>query len=658
MADLRAFENTLIYGCDYNPEQWPESVWQEDMALMKRAGVNLVSIAIFGWARLEPEEGVYEFAWLDRIMDMLHQHGIKANLATATASPPAWFALKYPESLPVDKNGVRLGVGSRQQYSPASPIYREKASQLVRQLALRYKNHSALAMWHINNEYGCHIFESFSEETVCAFRNWLHHKYATLDALNEAWGTAFWSQTYYEWAEIQAPAAMPTFYNPSQYLDWRRFSSDMLQECMQMEVDLLREITPEVPVTTNYIGINKHLDQWKMSEIEDVVSIDIYPDPASPSAAIECAAQGDVARSLKQNQPWILMEQAPNQVQWRTLNHTKRPGQMRLWSYQLLARGARGIMYFQWRQSKAGAEKYHSGMVPHDGTDSRTWREIETLGNELKRLPDFCNDPVKAEVAIVLDWNSWWGLEQGSHPHADLNLMELVAQFYAPLHQQNITVQFVRPSDDLSKYRLVCIPNLYLVKEEDARNIETYVQNGGRVVMSYFSGIVNEHDHVYLGGYPAPFRKMLGLKVEEWLALSKEEKRPLENGWSAEQWIDVIRLEGAQAVTSHTADYYAGLPAITTHAFGAGRADYLGVKLPVEQMGLYLKTVLDELQIQPALQVPAGIEVVSRETTVFVLNHHPQTMTIDLPEHKKDLLSGKDVAGQVELPAYGVLILQ
>jgi beta-galactosidase len=379
----------VIYGADYNPEQWPEEVWDEDMRLMREAGVNLVSLGIFSWARLEPRPGEYDFGWLDRIISLLHENGVMVNLATATASPPPWLAKLYPESLPVTQDGVILHPGARQHYCPSSTAYRERASELVRRIAARYKDHPALAMWHVNNEYGCHVAECYCDTSAVHFRDWLQGRYGDLDFLNEAWGTAFWSQRYGDWDEILPPRSAPTFANPTQRLDFRRFSSDALLALFEMEKGLLREATPEIPITTNFMGFFKPVDYWKWAQREDLVSDDSYPDPSDPEAHIRAAMSRDLMRSLGGGDPWVLMEQTTVRVNWRERNVPKRPNEMRLWSYGAIARGAEGIMFFQWRQSKAGAEKYHSAMVPHIPTEeSKSWREVSRLGAELGKLDE------------------------------------------------------------------------------------------------------------------------------------------------------------------------------------------------------------------------------------------------------------------------------
>lgn len=660
----------MLYGGDYNPEQWPEDVWLEDARAMREAGVNLVSVAIFSWARLEPQPGEYDFGWLDRVLDILHEHGIAADLATATASPPPWLARLHPESLPVTMDGVTLSPGGRQQYCPSSAAYREAAARLVRELASRYKDHPALAMWHVNNEYGCHVPSCYCDASAAAFRRWLQRRYGSLGALNDAWGTAFWSQRYGQWDEVLPPRRAPTFSNPTQQLDFQRFSSDALLELFDMERDILREITPDVPITTNFMNFFKPLDYWTWAKHEDIVANDIYPDPADPQSPVYAAMSHDLMRSLGGGRSWLIMEQTPSQVNWRSHNVLKRPGQMRLWSMQAVARGADGILMFQWRAARAGAEKFHGGMMPHIGTEnSRVWREVVELGHDLGRLGELLGARMPAQVAMMLDWESWWGLELDSKPSTSISMYDQLLSYYRALYARNVAVDFIEPGANLSGYRLVLVPNLYMTRGEVAADLERFVSGGGVLVMSYFSGIVDAHDHILLGGYPAPFRRMLGLRVEEFEPIVPGQVNGLvvpelanTGAFSCDEWRDEINLEGAEAIATFAADYYAGHPAVTRHRFGQGTAYYLGTRPDAAFMDWLLGRASDDAGIARTAAPQPGVEVTRRARGdmryLFVLNHNAQETRFTLPYPAHDLLTGADSPQVITLAPFGVAVLR
>jgi len=657
----------MIYGGDYNPDQWPEDVWLEDMRLMREAGVNLVSLGIFSWTKLEPQSGVFDFGWLDQMMDLLHAHGVSVNLATPTASPPAWMVRLHPEMLPVTAEGVTLWHGSRRHYCPHNPDYHKYATRIAAQLAKRYKDHPALAMWHVDNEYGCHASECFCDNSAAAFREWLKRRYVTLDKLNFAWGTAFWSQIYGDWVEIQPPRRSPAHANPTQQLDWARFSSDSWLDCFEEQKSTLKAITPELPVTTNFMGFHKGVDYFKFAAHEDVVSQDSYPDTYEPDWMAKAGIVCDLIRSVGSHRPWILMEQATSQVNWRQRNAAKRPGVMRLGSYQALARGADGIMFFQWRQSKAGAEKHHSGMVPHGGTDTRVWREVKALGNELPKLDPVLASQVKANVAILMDWENWWALELDSKPSNDLKLFPQLYSYYKPLFDRNITVDFANPESDLSRYKLVIAPNLYLVNGNSANNINQYVENGGTLLMSFFSGIVDENEHIRLGGYPGPFREMLGLVVEEYAPYSETQSNTISTvdgkQFQCSFWSDVIHLNTAQALATFDQDYYAGSPAITRNQFGNGTALYLGTVPDQSGIDWLIDQACETAGIKPvAPNSPAGVELVCRtdgtQTWLFALNHSGEEVNIPLDQPGYDMLSDTKHDKSLRLGPMDVAIIQ
>lgn len=655
----------IQYGGDYNPEQWDESIWLEDARLMQEAGVNLVSLGIFSWAKLEPASGQYDFTWLDRVMDLLHTHGVRVDLATPTASPPPWLVKQSPEILPVTAEGVTLWHGARRHYCPNSSVYRAHAARIATRLAERVRDHPALALWHVDNEYGCHLAECFCDRCAAAFRVWLETRYKNLETLNCAWGTAFWSQHYHEWAEIFPPRGAPAFVNPTQQLDWRRFCSDSFLACFLEQREILRELTPDLSMTTNFMRFFKPLDYWKWAAEEDIVSDDHYPDPSDPEWMIESGMACDLMRSLKNGQPWLLMEQAASHVNWRQRNAPKRPGEMRLGSYQALARGANGILFFQWRASQGGAEKFHSGMVPHVGTDSRVWREVKTLGNELRGLAALVSSRVRADVAILFDWENWWALELDSKPSADLKLLPRVLAFYGELYRRNIAVDFARPDADLSSYRLVIAPHLYLVNDRAAENLKHYVAHGGTLLMNFFSGIVDENDRVRLGGYPAPFREMLGLWVEEFAPIGEGQSNSIitddEENFTCDFWSEVIHTEGAEALARYLDDYVAEQPALTRHRFGNGVSYYLGTELQREGLAWLMERVCAEAKIY-SRAAPRGVEISSRSDQahrwLFALNFSDAETEIAVEGTGVEMLQNTPVVGRLKLAARDVAIVR
>jgi beta-galactosidase len=466
----------IRYGGDYNPEQWPSEVWDEDVRLMVQAGVNLVTVGVFSWAQLEPAERTYSFAWLHEVLDLLGDAGIGVDLATPTASPPPWLSARYPDVLPVDARGARYSHGSRQHFCVCSASYRARARRVVERLVSEVANHPAIEMWHVHNEYGCHVPYCYCDNHAQAFRAWLQRRYGSVDELNEAWGTTFWSQRYGEFAEVLPPRLTPTFVNPGQELDYKRFSNDAFLEEFFEERQILRTARPDIPVTTNFMGFFKPLDYFAWASELDVVSTDNYADPADPDAMMLSAMHYDLVRSLNKDAAWMVMEQTPLRVNWRRHNSPKVPGQMRAMSYQAVARGAAGVLFFQWRASRSGAEKFHSAMVSHSGVASPVWAEVAGLGRELDGLGTLEGSGVDARVAMVFSWANWWALEAPAKPANDLSMTDQLSWMYRPLFGRGATVDFCRPDERLDRYEVVLVPSLYLVTEEDGAKLVSYVE--------------------------------------------------------------------------------------------------------------------------------------------------------------------------------------
>jgi beta-galactosidase len=652
----------IAYGGDYNPEQWPEEVWDEDVRLMGEAGVNMVSLGVFSWAMLEPAEAEHDFTWMHRVLERLHRAGIMVDLATPTASPPAWFTRRYPGSRPVTREGQVLGFGARQAFCPSSPEYRQAAARIVEQLATRFGDHPALVLWHVHNEYGCSVPACYCEASARAFRRWLRERYGEVATLNDAWGTTFWGQRYRAWEEIEPPRLAPAPTNPAQQLDYMRFSSDEHLACFRLERDILHQLTPQVPVTTNFMATScKNVDYWRWAGEVDVISNDHYLEAERPDNHIGLAMAADLTRSLAGGRPWLLMEHSTGAVNWQPRNLAKAPGEMRRNSLTHVARGADGVLFFQWRASRFGAEKFHSAMLPHGGTATRTWRDVARLGRDLAALQEVRGSRVRGNVAMVWDWPSWWALELEWRPSCDLTYLDRVGAFYEALWRAHLVVDFVAPDADLEGYPLVVVPSLYLATAATASNLRAYVAAGGHLLVSFFSGIVDEHDTVHPGAYPGALRELLGLTVEEFHPLRQGETVGLGGALRGSVWSEAVRPEGAEAVLRYDDGPDAGEPAVTRHRCGGGLAWYVSTRLDTPGLSRILDAVLEEAGIErTGRDLPEGVEVVRRAwngaSYLFVINHHGAAVSV--PASGTDLLTGTRHDGHAPVPPSDVVVIR
>ena len=658
---------TLGYGGDYNPEQWPRETWDTDVELMAEAGVNFVSVGIFAWAMLEPREGEYDFAWMDELLDLLHAHGIMVDLATPTAAPPAWFYATYPEARVVTRDGVPMGPGSRGACSPSHPAYRAAARTIAGRIAERYADHPAVVMWHVHNEYGAPVGEDFSDAAVAAWRTWLQDRYGTLDALNDAWGTLFWGQVYGEWEHVQAPGPTPATVNQAQQLDYARFTDHQLRSLFVAERDAIREHSDK-PVTTNFMANEcPTTDLWAWAREVDVVSNDHYLTAADPRGHVGLSLAADLTRSVADGTPWILMEHSTSAVNWQGRNVAKRAGEMARNSLTHVARGADVVGFFQWRASRFGAEKFHSAMLPHAGTDSRVWREVVALGRDVAALAELQGSTVRADVAILWDTESFWAQDLPWRPSDDLRHRERVRAYYERLWRDGLTVDFVHPDADLSGYRLVVAPASYLMTARSAANLTRYVAAGGTLVVSCFAAVVDEHDAVHHGGYTAPLREVLGLRVEEFLPLRAGESVAVQwthDGTTADltapYWAEDLAVETAQVAARHADGPAAGGPAVTRHAHGAGTAWYVSVPLGTADLAPVLGAAYADAGLTPS-DLPEDLEVVVRHGDdadyVVAINHTDAPATLP-GVTGTELLTGADAAPQLTVPAGGVAVVR
>ncbi|WP_433040941.1 beta-galactosidase [Dactylosporangium sp. CS-033363] len=614
--------DAIAYGGDYAPEQWPEDVWADDVRLMRAAGVNLVSVGIFSWAMLEPVEGQYTFEWLDRNLELLHRNGIRVDLATPTAAPPPWLSHRYPETRLVDRHGHVLGQGARQSFCPSAPQYARAAAGITEQLGRRYGDHPAVALWHVHNEYAGLNAHCYCQTCAEAFRAWLRARHGDLATLNAAWGTTFWSQRYGDWAEIEPPHAAPAPVNPAQQLDFLRFCSDNHLENYRRERDILRGLSPDVPITTNFMIANcKAVDYWKWAGEVDVVANDHYLQAERDDPHVELAMCADLTRSLAGGAPWLLMEHSTSAVNWQPRNIAKRRGELARNSLAHVARGADGVMFFQWRASRYGAEKFHSAMLPHGGTGTRIWREVAELGQRLAGLDRLRGTRVKADAAIVWDWESWWALELEWRPSVDLTYRERVEAYYTALWKAHLTVDFVHPEADLSRYPLVVAPSLYLTTAAGAKNLDAYVTGGGTLLVSYFSGVVDANDTVHPGAHPGALRDLLGVTVEEYLPLRRDQRVTLSDGTVADVWAEDLAADAAEVVLTYADGPAAGQPATTRKAHGRGTAWYVSTRPDPAGLRRLLAPVLAEAGLAGSPDLPDTVEVVRRPPYTIAINH-------------------------------------
>ncbi|MFJ9895615.1 beta-galactosidase [Streptomyces sp. NPDC091280] len=659
----------LAFGGDYNPEQWPESVWQEDVRLMREAGVTMVSVGIFSWALLEPEPGEYDFGWLDRIIDLLHANGIRVDLGTPTVAPPAWFYRAHPEALPVTADGTRHEFGSRGAICHSNADYRAAAANITTRLAERYGTHPALALWHVFNEYGVPVSACYCDSCAAHFRRWLTGTYGSVDGVNEAWGTAFWGQRYGDLGQINPPRLTPTAVNPAQALDYTRFADATMRENFVAERDILHRLAPGIPVTTNFMAALSQcesVDYWAWGREVDLVTNDHYLITDGRRTHVNLAMAADLTRSVAGGAPWLLLEHSTSGVNWQPRNPAKAPGQMARNALSHVARGSDGAMFFQWRQSRRGAEKFHSAMLPHGGTETRVWREVVELGTSVEQLSAVRGSRTRADVAVVWDWHSWWAQKLEWRPSQDLDARERADAFYEALYDRHLTVDFAHPEADLSAYPLVVVPALYLMTETAGRNLKRYVERGGTLVVSCFSGIVDEHDAVHEGAYPGALRDVLGLTVEEFSPLLEGDRvrvtGPDGSELTGDVWTEFVVPRGAETVWTYAEGLTAGRPAVTRHRLGEGTAWYVSTRLDPRGLDAVLGRAAEDARVAPRADLPRDVEVVRREGEsggfLFAINHTASDVKVPLSTEGTELLTGERAAGGLAVPAGAVRVVR
>lgn len=662
------FFDNIVHGGDYNPDQWigtPE-IWDEDMRLMKLAHINSATVGIFSWAMLEPEEGVYNFEWLDKIMDKLHENGIGVILATPSGARPAWLAKKYPEVLRVEPTGIRNEYGVRHNHCLTSPVYREKVNTLNRKLAERYGKHPALKMWHISNEYSgeCHC-----ELCRRAFIDWLKDYYSnSLDALNQSWWNGFWSHQVTDWEQLSTPKNRGENHSSAMKLCWNRFVSDSHISFYENEIAPLRELTPDIPITTNFMRTYGGIDYQKMAKLVDIVSWDNYCEwevSDNEIIAADTAFNHDIFRSMKDGQPFFMMESTPSIVNWMDVNKIPKPRRHAQTSIQAIAHGADSVQYFQWRKSRGGHEKFHGAVVDHCGHENtRVFREVSALGAELEKLGDIVGKRTESKAAIIFDWQNMWAVNHfHGYNNKNRDLIKEAEKWYTPFWKKGIAVDVIPMDTDYSKYDLVIAPFLYMLKDGTEEKIESYVKNGGNFVGTYLTGIVDKDDLCYLGGFPAgKLKDVFGIWAEETDSLPNGMQGIAEyNGknYSVDYICDIIHARGAEILGTYRSDFYSGSPCLTVNSYGNGNAYYAAFRNDTDFADDFCNMLIEKIGISPDTEIKAdGIIIRKRGDFVFLMNFTDKEQTAELDGEYINILSGDMESGSLTLPVCGYAVIK
>ena len=678
MKNIYNNEKRLLHGGDYNPDQWLDypDILKDDLRLMKLANVNTMTVGIFAWSALEPTEGNYNFEWLDKIIDDVYNQGGRVILATPSGARPAWLSEKYPEVLRTNDRREKMLHGGRHNHCFSSPIYREKTQKMNYKLAERYGNHPALIMWHVSNEYSgdCHC--ELCQEN---FRDWLKNKYKTIENVNKAWWGPFWSHTYTDWSQIESPSSIGENAVHGLNLDWKRFVTDQTIDFYENEAKPLRELTPNVPITTNFMADTddlipfQSLNYDKFSKHVDILSWDCYPAwhndwETTKDLATKVGFINDLYRSLKQ-QPFLIMECTPSGVNWHNVNKAKRPGMHTLASMQLLAHGSDSVLYFQWRKSRGSSEKFHGAVVDHDNSEeNRVFKEVSQVGEILDKIKEIKGSMKQSKVAIIYDWENDWALKDAQgFGKESRRYPQTLQSHYKYFWDKNISVDVVTPQQDLSKYSLVVAPMMYMMTEETMDRFRDYVKNGGVLVGSYLSGLVNETDLTYLGGWPKTLQEIYGIDVKEIDTLYPKDKNSIKFGNESFEVVDyctIIEAKEAEVLAKYEEDFYKNTPAITKNNLEKGKAYFIGARTNQEFLSKFYDKIVKDLDINEVEDFisECGISIQIRENKdakyYFVMNFTEEEKNIEIKGSYLNLISGKMIERLNLMKPYDVYVLK
>ena len=667
----------FLFGGDWNPEQWPEDTWEHDLDMLEDAHINEVTINVFSWALLQPAEDRYDFSMLDKIVALLVKHDFNIVMATGTAALPGWMVRLHPETIRTEQNGTRHVFGGRHNFCPTSPYFRKASRALAAHVAERYAGTSGLVAWHVCNEYGGGGGLCYCDHCAEAFRTWLKNKYGTVEALNKAWCANFWSHTIYDWGDVVPPVSYGDGISDAKcvvsglQMDYRRFQNQAQLACYTNERDAIRAYDAATPITTNLMGTFKDLDYFEWAKEMDVVSWDNYPGMDTPPSFT--AMCHDLMRGIGGNKPFMLMEQTPNQQNWFPFCKVKRPGEVRKLSWQAVSHGADTVQFFQMKQSIGGCERFHGAVIAHDGTEqSCVFKETAALGGELDRIGKrIMGSQIRAKVAIMFDWQSYWSLEGCVGPTAGFSYPNEVRRFYRAFWRRNVPVDIIEsttPLDKLKQYDLVVAPALITVLPGVAETLESYVSEGGSFITGYMAGIHDEHDLVVPGGYPGKLRDLMGVWVEEIDALAPDETIEVHGDAvdaKGEIVASIIHREGARRLATYGGgEFYVGHSALTVNTYGKGKAYFVGTPLDETGMSAFMAPIIKELGLKP-LDAPEDVSLSVRYGDdgvryAFLINNSESDKRLCLDELNGgvELLTGHVVDGPVELKPYGVNVIE
>lgn len=663
---------SFLYGGDYNPEQWMNSpeILEKDIELMKKAGCNVMSIGIFGWSVMEPREGEYDFSFYEKVIDRLYENGIKTILATPSGARPAWMSMKYPEILRTDENGVRHKHGVRHNHCFTSPIYREKVREINERLALHFKDNPAILAWHVSNEY---IGDCHCELCAEAFREFLKKRYNNdLDKLNFEWWNSFWSHTYTDWSQIEPPSSIGENRTNALLINWKRFATHQTIDFYKNEIEPLKRIAPDIPVTTNFHGNLTDLDYFKFKDYIDFACWDAYPDWESPKGNAETAAGVsliyDVCRSIK-HKPFLLMESTPSNVNWKQYNKLKRPEMNILSSLQAIADGSDSVQYFQWRKSRGSAEKFHGAVVDHCGHENtRVFKEAAELGERLKNISAVQGSDVKAEAAIIYDWENYWAIKcANGFRNDDKKYHEECLKHYKYFWKNGINTDVIDSEQDFSGYKIIAAPMLYMIKPGVSEKLFEFVKNGGILVSGFMSGYVNEDDLCFLGGFPGgKLKELFGIWNEEIDTLYPEDRNSVGfngNEYSAFDYCEIIHPDTAETLARYNDDFYAEESAVTVNTYGKGRAYYIAFRGDDGFINDFYDSISAGVSSAAEyINFPDGVSVRTRENETevffFIQNWNEADVEINVKSALKNIETNENVSGEVVLKKYETLILK